>query len=143
MATTRPLILTLKLDQHAFATMDNLRRAHFPPERNFIPAHITLFHALPGEQRESIEQTLDRVCSHMPPLELTFTQPRSLGRGVAITVASAELLGVRRQLASAWASWLSPQDSQRYQPHITVQNKVSAAVVVGAKFRQTRIASPS
>lgn len=127
MIASAPLILTLKLDQHTFQILDNLRREHFPPERNVIPAHITLFHALPGEQLESIEQTLQRVCNATSQFDLTVAQPRSLGRGVALTVEGATLIQVRSQLATAWASWLSPQDAQRYQPHVTVQNKVSTA----------------
>ena len=49
-----PLILTLRFDGEAFARLDDLRRAHFPPERNQIPAHLTLFHALPGEALEEV-----------------------------------------------------------------------------------------
>jgi hypothetical protein len=58
----QPLILTLALDGEAFAFFDGLRRAHFPPERNVVPAHVTLFHALPGEQRPAIGSLLDLVC---------------------------------------------------------------------------------
>ena len=44
-----PLILTAELppDLHRWAT--ELRRAHFPPERNLLEAHVTLFHALPAQ----------------------------------------------------------------------------------------------
>ena len=48
-----PLILTLKLDQASFTRLDALRQAHFPPERNWLSAHLTLFHHLPGDQRPS------------------------------------------------------------------------------------------
>src|ERR1700712_5017184 len=43
-----PLILTLALHGEDQARFDRLRIAHFPPERNLIPAHITMFHHLPG-----------------------------------------------------------------------------------------------
>ena len=49
-----PLILTLELDERSFAFFGAQRRRYFPPERNFIPAHLTLFHALPGEHLPSI-----------------------------------------------------------------------------------------
>ena len=121
-----PLIITLKLDQASFAKLDLLRRTHFPPERNFIPAHITLFHALPGEQFESIVATLISICQQTEHFPIIVSQPRSLGRGVAITIESPALLRIRGQLADAWQGWLTPQDQQRYKPHLTIQNKVSS-----------------
>ena len=45
---TDPLVLTLLLDADTQAWLDSLRRAHFPPERNLVPAHVTLFHACPA-----------------------------------------------------------------------------------------------
>jgi 2'-5' RNA ligase len=102
-----------------------LRQQHFPPARNFLPAHITLFHALPGEQKISIQQTLQALCSRRPVLSLTFPKVRSLGKGVAITVESPELIQLHQHLAKTWQAWLSRQDQQRYQPHITIQNKVT------------------
>ena len=49
-----PLILTLVLDAASQAFFDRLRRQHFPPERNVLDAHLTLFHALDGEQEQAI-----------------------------------------------------------------------------------------
>jgi 2'-5' RNA ligase len=121
-----PLILTLKLEQPAFERLDALRRAHFPPERNVIPAHLTLFHALPGDQETAIRETLRSLCATTPVLRLRFPTLRLLGRGVAVGVESPELIPLRRQLASLWSGWLSAQDRQGFRPHITVQNKVTA-----------------
>jgi len=45
----QPFVLTLKMDASSFATFDDLRRRYFPSGRNAIPAHVTLFQALPGE----------------------------------------------------------------------------------------------
>jgi hypothetical protein len=42
----RSFILTAELDPASFAWLDWLRREHFPPERNLLPAHLTLFHRL-------------------------------------------------------------------------------------------------
>lgn len=123
-----PLILTLKLDKTAFARLDALRQAHFPPERNFLSAHITLFHALPGDQEEAIRTTLATLCAATPVLPLTLPSVRFLGRGVAINVESPALLTLRGHLAQQWHRWLGAQDRQRYQPHVTVQNKVTAVV---------------
>lgn len=118
------LILTLKLEHVAFERLDALRRAHFPSERNVIPAHLTLFHALPGDQEPSIQQTLHAFCSETPWLTLHFPSLRFLGRGVAVEVDAPELLAIRRQLATQWSGWLSAQDRQGNRPHITIQNKV-------------------
>lgn len=126
--TPAPLIVTLQLDAATFAYLDQLRQAHFPPERNFLAAHITLFHALPGDQTESICATLQKVCAATPAIALALPGVRFLGRGVALTVESPPLLRLRGQLADAWQEWLTPQDRQPYQPHVTIQNKVTAPI---------------
>ena len=127
-AVAPPLILTLKIDDTTFTRLDQLRKAHFPSDRNFLAAHITLFHALPGDQMESICATLRKVCAATPSIALALPSVRFLGRGVAITVECPPLLDLRRQLADRWQGWLTPQDRQRYQPHVTIQNKVDPAV---------------
>lgn len=125
-ATQPPLILTLKLDASTFAVLNNLREAHFPPERNFLAAHITLFHALPGDQELAITQTLEDTCLETPGLALNLPKPRFMGRGVAVEVHSPALVQLRQELATTWQAWLTPQDQQGYRPHVTIQNKVSA-----------------
>ncbi len=122
-----PLILTLLLDEESQARFDRLRAAHFPAERNFLQAHVTLFHALPGEQLDTVRADLAAAAGR-PGFEVAVTGVRFLGRGVAYDLASAELDGVRRGLADAWASWLTPQDRQKHRAHVTVQNKVSPEV---------------
>ncbi|MBB3017016.1 2'-5' RNA ligase [Microvirga lupini] len=121
---TAPLILTLQLDERSFAFFDTLRRRYFPPERNFIPAHLTLFHALPGEHIATLEQDIEVSTSDLKPFKLDVTGVRSLGRGVAYALASPELAAMRRHLALIWNDWLKPQDRQNHNPHVTVQNKV-------------------
>lgn len=123
---SQPYILTLKLDQQTFDALDTLRRRHFPPERNLLPAHLTLFHALPGDHDSSIRLTLKGVAAATAPLPLHFPNIRSLGRGVAITVDAPELTRLRRRLATTWNEWLSAQDRQGYRPHVTIQNKVTS-----------------
>lgn len=118
------LILTLKLDQPTFDYANTLRQQHFPPERNLVPAHITLFHALPGEQVTAIEQCLQRHCDRTARIALRLSTLRFLGAGVAIAVDSPELIQLRQALAQPWSDWLKPQDRQGYRPHITIQNKV-------------------
>lgn len=126
MSELSPLILTLKLDQKTFAYFDRLRQQYFSPERNVLPAHITLFHKLPGDRETDVHQVLQHVCSCTSKLSLTFPTVRFLGQGVAVDVTCPELLQLRQQLATQWHTWLSPQDQQRYRPHITIQNKTTA-----------------
>jgi 2'-5' RNA ligase len=120
----RPLILTLVLDPPSQARFDALRRAHFPPERNHLAAHVTLFHALPaaaeGEVRADLAEVADR-----PAYEVDVVRVRSLGRGVAYDLRSPELAAQRAELARRWRPWLTPQDAAPHAPHVTVQNKVA------------------
>ncbi len=119
------LILTLQLDQETFARFNQLRQQYFPPEKNFLPAHVTLFHKLPGEQEQTIQQVLQAQCARTSILHLTFLKVRSLGRGVALDINCLELVQLRQQLATTWNHWLSRQDQQGYRPHITIQNKTT------------------
>ncbi|HEY9881697.1 MAG TPA: 2'-5' RNA ligase family protein [Leptolyngbyaceae cyanobacterium] len=121
-----PLILTLKLDPDSFQVLNQLRQQHFPAERNFLPAHITLFHALPTEEIETIQQNLQFLGENTSAIPLAFPKLRFLGNGVAVEVESPPLIQIRQNLAEHWHSWLKPQDRQKYQPHITIQNKVTA-----------------
>src|SRR6478672_6881492 len=110
------LILTLKLDPASFDTLDTLRQRHFPPERNFLSAHITLFHALPGVEEAAVRERLRAICAKTPPFQIAFPGVRSLGRGVAVDVVSDELNALRAQLARHFHDWLTPQDRQGYRP---------------------------
>jgi 2'-5' RNA ligase len=120
-----PLILTLQMDARSQEHFDRLRGLHFPPERNYLSAHLTLFHRLPGERESEISADLQQVCQDREPLTLTVTGLRSLGGGVAYELSSPGLSSLRRGLARGWEPWLGAQDRQGFKPHITVQNKVS------------------
>ncbi len=117
------LLLTLELSEPAQSLFQALRNRHFPPERNLVPAHVSLFHTLPGAERGGIVRLLRSLDTARP--QILVEPPRSLGHGVAFRLASAELQALRGRLAAAWSEWLTPQDRQRFQPHITVQNKVT------------------
>jgi 2'-5' RNA ligase len=124
--TVPSLILTLRLDPTVFEVFNQLRQQHFPSERNFLPAHVTLFHKLPGDQEQTLQQTLKALCSHTLILPLSLPKLRFLGRGVAVEVDCPDLVQLRNQLAQEWQAWLTPQDQQTYRPHITIQNKVTS-----------------
>ena len=123
-----PLIVTAHLDERAFAELDALRRKHFPKKLNRIPAHVSLFHQLPGEEIDAVRATLAEACGATRPFVMAPSELRSLGRGVAISYRSPELEAVHRRLAEGWAGLLSAQDRQGFRAHVTVQNKGEPAV---------------
>ena len=122
-----PLIVTAHLDSAGFAALDQLRRRHFPAKLNRIPAHISLFHHLPGAEEPRVVATVRSAADRARSFALHPAAPRSLGRGVALAYESADLVALRGGLARDWAEWLTPQDRQGFKPHVTIQNKVEAA----------------
>ena len=123
-----PLILSLMLDESSQAFFNGLRRQHFPPERNYLAAHLTLFHHLPGAHLADITQELVACSQSMGPTPLEVTGLQFLGRGVAYALESEAISALHRALQQQWLPWLTPQDQQRRRPHITIQNKVDPAV---------------
>jgi 2'-5' RNA ligase len=119
-----PLLVTLVLDEDAQERFDRLRRAHFPPDRLLVGAHVTLFHQLPGVERAAIDAAL-AAATERPRFDVEVAGLRLLGRGVGFVLRSAELMQLRARLAAGWSAWLTPQDRQPFRPHLTVQNKVS------------------
>ena len=91
-----------------------------------MPAHITLFHALPGAEFAAIVATLTEECRGVARSGVRIGPPRFLGRGVALDASAPAVAALRTRLAARWREWLSPQDRQGWRPHATVQNKVGA-----------------
>ena len=120
-----PLILSALFGPEDFAYLDGLRRTHFPPDRNVIAAHLTMFHHLPPSVAEEAERRIAEACKARPP-EAALVEPVNLGRGVALRVRSEALAEIRAELAEAFAGLLTPQDSRPWRPHVTMQNKVEA-----------------
>ena len=56
-----------------------MRDAHFPPERNFLAAHVTLFHHLPGPEHAAIAAALAAVCAEWTPFPVRVARLQSLG----------------------------------------------------------------
>jgi 2'-5' RNA ligase len=125
-AEAAPLIVSALLAPADFAWADSLRRAHFPPERNLLPAHLTLFHHLPPSLGPELKQRLAEAAQGGAPGARTRGL-LSLGRGVAIRIDSPGLEQMRADLADAFAGMLTPQDQAGWRPHITIQNKVAPA----------------
>ncbi|SIN90972.1 2'-5' RNA ligase superfamily protein [Parasphingorhabdus marina DSM 22363] len=121
----RPVIMTASMGKEDFAWADGLRRLHFPPERNFLSAHITLFHHLPPQALPEIRKAVSDLCRHNPKPVAELSKLIHLGRGVAFQVRCPELVEMRMELAEMFHGLLVAQDQQRPRLHITVQNKVT------------------
>ena len=118
-----PIIVTAVIGREDQAWLDTQRRAHFPSERNLLPAHLTMFHHLPPSLAEEVRQRLGDLARE-GALAARITGPISLGRGVAYRIDSAELEDRRAWLADCWTDVLTPQDRAPWRPHVTIQNKV-------------------
>lgn len=120
-----PLIVTALLPQDLHRWATDLRTRHFPPERNWLQAHVTLFHALPPSAEREVMTALKREAGCTAPLAGRIEGVLSLGRGTAIRLASPALIALRDRLADQFHGLLTAQDAQRPRLHVTVQNKVS------------------
>lgn len=122
-----PLLLTLQLAEPAQGLFQAFRDRHFPADRNVVPAHVSLFHHLPGEERRPITKRLREIeTTGLPSRPVVRVEaPVPLGHGVAFRLQAPVLKEMRSKLAADWADWLTPQDRQGWHPHVTVQNKVS------------------
>jgi hypothetical protein len=109
------------------AFLDGLRRTYFPPERNQLTAHLTLFHHLAPSLAGELDGLLRAEVRRNPLPKAQLAGLMNLGGGVAFRVDSAELAALRSRLAEAFATMLTPQDAAGWRPHVTIQNKVSAA----------------
>ncbi|MDP9414275.1 MAG: 2'-5' RNA ligase family protein [Pseudomonadota bacterium] len=103
--------------------LQELRRTHYPPERNRVPAHLTLFHHLPPSLERELGQRLATYTATAAP-RARIAGVIDLGAGTAFRVESDELEDIRHDLADAFRGMLTPQDSAPWRPHITIQNKV-------------------
>ena len=121
-----PLILTAKLPPDLHRRYTDLRTQHFPPERNYLEAHVTLFHAIPGHCADEACRYLARLVGEVSPLAARVEGLMSLGGGTAIKLASPDLLALRDDIADHFHGMLTGQDRHRPRLHVTIQNKVTS-----------------
>jgi len=127
-AALAPIIVTALFGREDQAFFDAQRRTHFPPERNQLAAHLTMFHHLPPTLAPELRQRLIAETRGVSAPVARIADVMSLGRGVAYRIDSAELAALRARLADAFAGLLTPQDAGGWRAHVTVQNKVEPAV---------------
>lgn len=122
---TAPIIVSAMFGEADFAWLDGLRRAHFPPERNHLPAHLTLFHHLPPSVLDELRRRIGDETRGVEAPRARLSGVMSLGRGVALRVESEVLGAIRARLADAFHPLLTPQDRAPWRGHVTIQNKVT------------------
>jgi hypothetical protein len=125
--SSRALIVTAELGKEDFAWLDAQRRAYFPPERNQLSAHLTIFHALPPFLEQEAKQLFGRIAAYPRP-RAEIAGLMNLGRGVAYRVVSPELDAIRAEIVDRFHGMLTAQDGQGWRPHVTIQNKVAPKV---------------
>lgn len=132
----QPFILTATIPEPLNSWADRLRQDHFPPERNHLHAHVTLFHAFAPSLREELAGYLGRVVAEYAAPSGRVTGLMNLGKGTAIRLESPGLMAIRRQISEHFQGSLIDQDLHEPRLHITVQNKVSkeAAKVLQAEL---------
>lgn len=143
-------VLTLRTSADHQASMTKLRNVYFPPKLNRLDAHITLFHALPGEKLETdVLPAVKDMAAGTQPYRIRVTHPFRLKKGVGISIADDidhaddgkrgrnMTRIIHAELRKKW-DWLSDQDSQPVRMHYTVMNKVDNEQTVDRAFKQLR-----
>ena len=104
-----PFIVTAELPGDVLAWADGLRRAHFPPERNWLQAHVTLFHSFAPSLREDLLGFLPRLAGEFAPPEAELTGLMDLGGGTALAIRSPGMQAVRGLIADHFRDVRGPR----------------------------------
>jgi len=128
MPPPQPFILTLRLDKATESLLTQLRTKYFPKHRNFLSAHITLFHALPKQSQPQYARILSNLVKSTSPFNVGVKNPFALGKkGVGINISSHRLRQLHDELLREFKAAdieLTEQDRSRFNAHVTIQNKV-------------------
>ncbi len=120
-----PFILTAVLPPDLQGFAEGLRCAHFPPERNHLHAHVTLFHAFAPALLEELTGFMPRIAAEFVAPQGAVKGVMDLGKGTAIALEAPQLLALRALIAEHFRGSLTQQDLHKPRPHITIQNKVT------------------
>ena len=136
------LILTARFDEVTQGFFQSQRDAYFPAGLNIVPAHLTLFHNLPGHEHAEIVTSIERLTADAGPLPARIVDVRFFGRGGAYVVDCPHLTALRARLAREFEDWLVPQDRQTHRPHVTYQNKATKAAAERAYAEVVQLFAP-
>ncbi len=121
-----PIIVTALFGDGDNGWVQELRRTHYPPGRNRVPAHLTLFRHLPPGIEAELSARLAAAAAAPPP-RARIGGVMDLGEGTALRVESEELEEIRADIAEALHGLLIPQDMSPWRPHVTIQTTDSEA----------------
>lgn len=121
-------VLTLLLTRDLQKTMNAWRVKYYPPSYNRVPAHVTLFHALPHTHLRSILNEIEKIRWVFKAYRLQPGRPytRDSQVGVAChhpdypSVSDYSTLRLQRTLKSSWNHFLSEQDQSVFRAHWTI-----------------------
>lgn len=130
-----PLILCLKLDKATQTFLTDLRTKHFPSNRNYLAAHVTLFHAIPAHRYSELDSHLHLLSASEKGWEVFVGEPKKMGtKGVMVTVRDRPHGSIER-IHTDLQRWLqrgvreekdrlTDQDARRPgKAHVTILNK--------------------
>jgi hypothetical protein len=137
-----PFILTAVLPPDLQGFAEGLRRAHFPPERNHLHAHVTLFHSFAPALLEELKDFIPRITAEFAAPAGAVKGVMDLGKGTAIALEAPELLELRALIAEHFRGSLTAQDLHEPRPHITIQNKVTKEEARALQARLPGVLAP-
>lgn len=143
----RPLIVTAEIGKD-LGWLDDLRQRNFPPERNQLHAHLTMFHAIPPSAEQEVRHILANFATQPPP-RAWIAGLINLGGGVAFRIASDGLDLIRAEIAERLHGVLTAQDAAGWSAHITIQNKVlprdskALMMTIGERYDRRQLDLPA
>ena len=126
------LILSARFEEKAQGFFQSVRDTHFPRDLNIVPAHLTLFHKLPGDEHDAVTHAIAKRTGDLEPLPARVIDVRFFGTGGGFLIDCPGLVELRASLVGDFGPWLGAQDRQRHKPHVTYQNKVTKAAATRA-----------
>lgn len=127
MPGSKAILILAALPPDIFAWADGLRRKYYPPERNRLPAHVTLFHGLPPSAAGEVQARLQALAAQLPPPAAQITGIMDLHGGTALRIRSAGMEATHAELAAQLHGIVQQRDRHDLQLHITLQHKVPLA----------------
>lgn len=124
-ASPAPLLVTAELPPDLLGWADAMRRAHYPPERNRLRAHVTLFHMIPPSAEGELFEILVKL-GRRPPPPARIDGLMKLQQGTALAVKSPAMTEMYADISYSLHGLLAKQNVNPARLHITIQNKVSA-----------------
>lgn len=137
-----PFIVTAELPEDVFAWSNGLRAEHFPPERNWLKAHVTLFHSFAPSLRDELPRFLARMAGEFAPPPAQINGLMDLGQGTALAIRSPQMLTVRDAIAEHFWDMLTKQDQGGKKLHITIQNKVERKAALALQQQLSQRLTP-